>query len=203
MAQSFKLYPPILGSTIPPFCSDYVEGLFLRVPFTMNSFISLNQVGGMRLHIMKASNNLDLGYVDTNNFTADTVIFDLANIKSALMVGEYYKIQIAYLSGDNEVGYYSTVALTKYTIMPTVMISNLSEFDTNYNPYYITGVFKSTGDPSEKSYEYKFTIYDEDLNIIETSDWQIHDHSLDTEPDESTDNYMIKYELERGTIYRL
>jgi len=36
MAEYYKLYPPILGSTIPPFYCDYVEGLLLKVPFTMN-----------------------------------------------------------------------------------------------------------------------------------------------------------------------
>jgi len=158
--------------------------------------VGINWIGGLRLHIKKASNDLDLGYINTNNYSENSAIFDLSELASILLVGDYYKIQIAYLDGNLNVGYYSTISLVKYTVLPTVMISSLSEYSTNYNPYYLTGVFNSIADPSEKSHEYKFSVYDADLNLIETSDWQIHNHNLDTLDYESTDNYMIKHELE-------
>jgi hypothetical protein len=58
-----------------------------------------------------------------------------------LNVGQYYKVQLAYLFPAEEgsywaqEGYYSTVAVIKYTTKPEIKINNLNEKVINTHLY--------------------------------------------------------------------
>lgn len=61
--------------------------------------------------------------------------------------------------------------------------------------------FPYGGDSSEKAYMYRFDVYDKDYNIIDTTDWQIHDSSTDLEIYESHDIYKLRKDLSKNEIY--
>lgn len=121
-----------------------------------------------------------------------------------IKVGQFYKCQIAYLDTSEipEVGYYSSVGIGKYTTKPNLSISNLSSGSINMHYYYYEGKYnQKDGDTTERVYSYRFNLYDENNNLIETSDEQLHNSSNDIELYESYDSYKLPMDLEPGKIY--
>jgi hypothetical protein len=68
-------------------------------------------------------------------------------------VGTYGHVQLAYIDTLNEVGYYSTAAISKYTQRPETLIQA-----SNNNKTFI-GIHK-TPDINEGVYKYQFIIKD-------------------------------------------
>jgi len=60
---------------------------------------------------------------------------------------------------------------------------------TNTDIGTYVGVYHNLQESTEKCYQYKFTLMDKDLNVIETSDWCVHNSMNDTLTYESTDSY--------------
>ena len=119
-----KLYPPNIEGTIPAF-----YGTTLVVPFSMNKAVAKKDVHGM---IIKVKTVQSGAYILTKEVDETAISFDpycqvIFNVSdevasNKLKIGQYYKIQIAYINkGDEEtdtgkmIGYYSTVAVVKYT----------------------------------------------------------------------------------------
>jgi hypothetical protein len=77
----------------------------------------------------------------------------------ALVVGQYYKIQVAFvnysdatggISPSDTEGIYSSVATIKYTALPKVAIQgDLSTVEPNVFSYTYQGSFDNSADPSE------------------------------------------------------
>ena len=108
-----RLYPPQLDGTLPAF-----TGATVVVPFAMNKAVSLSEVTGFRLKIKTTLNDIlinDNAPIESTIFTNSEVSFDISSILDRLHIGSYYKIQIAYISLDDEIGYYSTIGTTKRT----------------------------------------------------------------------------------------
>lgn len=119
-----------------------------------------------------------------------------------IKVGQFYKCQIAYLDSNEEVGYYSSVGVGKYTIKPNLSISNLSSGSVNMHYYYYEGKYsQKDGDTTERVYSYQFNLYNENNELIETSGEQLHNSSNDVELYESYDSYKLPMDLESGKIY--
>ena len=74
---------------------------------------------------------------------------------------------MAYIDGNGNVGYYSTVTIAKFTYYPTVSIVGFNRQMTNTDNTTYTGVYHNLQDPTEKCYQYKFTLMDEKSNIID------------------------------------
>ena len=125
------------------------------------------------------------------------------SILKKLIIGNFYKVQLAYIDKDGIVGYYSTVGIIKYTAKPRVEISGFVNTSTNIHTTEYIGIYHSIKDPSEKAYQYKFTLYNNSDEELETSGWLLHNSYEDTELDESTDSYTIKYALEENVTYRI
>lgn len=91
-----RLYPPNLENTIPAFCGTSIE-----VPFSMNSTVSRDQIEGFMLQIKSlTSNSALINNIISNNFNIEKqkVKFVLPQEQvNKLNVGQYYKLQIAYL----------------------------------------------------------------------------------------------------------
>ena len=196
-----KLYPPIIEGTIPAF-----SGSELIVPFVMNRSVSEGQVAGFALKLKTVqSNNLIIAPIEVGvnawNKNTGEVVF---TIPASLNIGQYYKIQLAYISLDGTIGYYSTVGVVKYTSEPKVSILD----PTNGETY--TGVYSQKAeddseikDYNEKVYSYSFTLTDANGNIIETSGEKLHNSSFDVNLYESIDSYTIKTGLEKDKMYYL
>ena len=91
-----RLYPPNLENTIPAFYGTSIE-----IPFSMNSTVSRDQVEGFMLQIKSlTSNSALINNIISNNFNIEkqSVKFTLSQEQvNKLNVGQYYKLQIAYL----------------------------------------------------------------------------------------------------------
>ena len=196
-----KLYPPQIEGVIPAF-----TGTRIRVPFYMNKTVGWNEISGLQLKVKNVSNNLTLFSCESQNYDKNEfeVDFDLTKEQSAkLILGNYYKIQIAYLDRNNEVGYYSTVGVAKYTSYPQVSIQNLTTSQINLHTSKYVGVYSQVNDISEKIYSYEFTIYDKEDNIFATSGKLLHNHENNTEPYSTTDEFKFSKTLEEDEVYYL
>lgn len=200
-----KLHPPIIEGAIPAFYASK-----LIVPFTMNKSVSENEIFGFALKIKTVqSNYLILSSpltVGLNNWNKEknevSFIFPL---ETKLNIGQFYKIQMAYIYLDGTIGYYSTVGVVKYTSKPEVKIVSPNNGSNTY-----TGVYSQKRenendykDYSEKVYSYNFTLTDSLGNIIETSGDKIHNSSFDVNLFESIDTYTIKTDLKKDKTYYL
>lgn len=209
-----KLYPPNIEGAIPAF-----YGTTLVVPFSMNKTVSNKEVHGMAIKIKAVQSGAYLAQkqIDIDNIEFDPycqATFDLSTevANKKLNIGQHYKIQIAYIhKGDSEedsgqmIGYFSTVAVVKYTAEPSVSIVGLKNGAGNINmhQYQYIGSYYQTADTSEKAYSYCFNLYDNNMNLIQTSGEKIHNSSLDVELYESYDPYDIEQDLEINRSYYL
>lgn len=211
-----KLYPPYIEGTIPAFYGNY-----LKVPFQMNKAVGQREVIGISLKIKTVQSNTylatcnayyiqkpDINTTSYVSFEPDCfALFDLSDYmgKKIFYEGQFYKIQIAYISAQNgDIGYYSTVGITKYTTRPVVTIETLVDNEINAHNYLYVGNYSQLNkDTTEKVYSYKFDLRNEDGELLDTSDYLIHNSSEDTEPYESIDQHEFPQELELNKRYYL
>ena len=195
MSQNKKLPPPIIEGILPAF-----YGTELTVPFAMNKAVSINEFDSFEIKIKSALNNALIKtetivlYQDLNK-----VIFD---ISADLVIGRYYKIQMAYRSGDI-VGYYSDIGIAKYTTEPQVFIENLNKDTINPHTYNYIGKYSQNqinGDTTEKVHSYCFDLY-QDNELIKTTDWILHNSNLDENGYESFDLFNLEEDLDLDKIY--
>ena len=198
MNQNKKLPPPIIEGTLPAF-----YGTELTVPFVMNKAVSINEFDSFEVKIKSALNNALIKtktetiilYQDLNK-----IIFDISDISIDLVIGRYYKIQMAYRSG-NIVGYYSDIGIAKYTTEPEVFIENLNKDTINPHVYNYIGKYSQiNGDATEKVHSYCFNLY-QDNDLIKTTDWILHNSNLDENGYESFDLFNLEEDLDLDKIY--
>ena len=213
--MSRKLYPPKIEGSIPAFYGNKI-----KIPFIMNKTVGQSEVGGFILLIKTAHSNKTLGYLETKNqlgqvpnwnFTQGIVNFDLdtdsspSNLKSQLKIGSYYKVQLAYFYSDLEtIGYYSTVGVIKYTSRPEVSVSNLDFLKINMNDNFYVGTYSQENkDITEKVYNYRFDIFDENGNLHETSGNLLHNSFEDENAYSSRDIFSPKKDILINKVYHL
>lgn len=217
-----KLYPPIISGTLPAFYleeSNMDRTIKITVPFTMNSAVGASQIKGFALRMKTVQNS---NYLYTAQ-TTDNIYFNLEGssyvtfvlktsnsaeerelILQTLKVGLFYKIQIAYIDNEGEVGNFSVVGISKYTTKPTVYIQNLKANLTNTHVYDYMGVYSQEGgDSTERVYSYCFNLYDENDNLIATSGDQAHNTTLDTNLYESYDTFSYNKDFELYKAHKI
>ena len=187
-----KLYPPIINGTIPAF-----SGTTLVVPFSLNKAVSKTEVYDLMIKV-KTINGTVKETVNAYSFdilNTCTATFKLT--KNLYTIGQYYKIQIAFIDEAGVVGHYSTVGVVKCTTKPTVSIENMSFGVINSHNYYYTGVYSQEGgDTSEKLYSSRFKVYDENGVIISDTGEILHNTLNDSVPYESTEEFKLTQDLE-------
>lgn len=146
-----KLYPPYIEGTIPAFCKNSEGTVVMTVPFSMNKAVSKSSVIGLYLKVKTVQSNTLLFTTHTTNYNIDSkyeAYFTLSEGQaSKLRIGQYYKVQIAYQSSD-DIGYYSTVAVVKFTTAPIITIADLATNAINMHKYSYTGHY------TQVSYQY-------------------------------------------------
>ena len=215
-----KLHPPYIEGTLPAFYKDSTGVVKLTIPFSMNRTVSPNDILGFTAKIKTAQNNVyiftlrqtDISWYTIGTNSEVTFILEPSMIElggkgsNNLSVGQYYKVQIAYIANDanNTVGYYSTVGIIKYTTEPTVYIQSLVASSTNAHNYAYTGVYRqyklgddgiNESDVTEKVYSYQFILTDKNGNIIDDTGVQIHNVDTNVESYESIDDYKYDSDL--------
>lgn len=199
-----RLYPPTIAGTLPSFYLDEFRGTVFTVPFSMNKTVRASDIKGMSLRIKTTNTDIVLGVIQTARWDINSATFNIpANIAQKLLVGQFYKIQLAYIDTYGTVGYYSSIGVTKLTAKPSLSLADFSIQNTNINITKYIGVYKNPNDPTEKVYEYRFTLYDNKGNIIEDSGWLLHNSYTDENTMESTDSYIIKTALKENLLYKI
>lgn len=199
-----KLYPPNIAGTIPSFYSTNNGTTELVVPFSMNTSVAISKISGFNLRLKTTASNIVLAEIKSTDYDLDEeqIVFILEQkIVKKLVIGNFYKLQLAYIGIDNAVGYYSTTAVIKYTAEPTISIMGFESSGINYlASQTIVGTYENS-DYSELVYQYQFTLYDINMNRIEASGLLLHNTQNDTSDGLSQDSYTIKHDLVEGQTY--
>lgn len=194
-----KLYPPMIEGTLPAF-----YGNVMPIPFMMNKGVSENEITGFNLKVKTVQTQRDIGTLEINlqenleawNKETNVLSFKIDKLeKSALNIGQFYKVQLAY-KNEEGTGFYSTIGIIKYTAEPSLKL------ETKDQQIYV-GTYTQAKDPTEKVYSYCFTLTDGNGEVIETTGEQIHNHANDISQNQSSNSYMINYDLEKGKTYTL
>lgn len=213
-----RLYPPNISGTLPSF-----YGNELIIPYSMNKIVKSSEVAGFALRVKSAATETFLfeviGPKDIPvTFSEHEITFTLGGTQlSKMLVGEYYKVQIAYVeTGSETIGYYSTVGIVKYTGRPIATIANFVDDAPNTAQQIIVGEYINETDPTERAYEYKFTLFAADKSTeLQTTGWCSHIASNNIEDvmqnDDGdiistltqTDQFILKYTLDTMTTYYL
>jgi hypothetical protein len=139
----------------------------LTVPFALNRAVSKDVISGLQVRIKTVQSNTILTEVKCSNpsvaleeLSADFVLS--SDILNKISVGQYLKVQLAFINAADTVGYYSTVGITKYTTLPVVSVLGM-ETNPNEIPcftYTYTGKYSQrpsaevTKDFTERVYSY-------------------------------------------------
>lgn len=204
-----KLYPPSIEGTLPAFTRNKII-----VPISWNPSVSkLDTTIAAAIRIKTVQSNTVLVFTNEGYFNSDqsAMIF---NIESKdLKIGQFYKIQVAYVqeiyeNGNkvgSDLGYFSTIGIAKYTDAPKVYIDGLKVGEPSGDIESYLGKFE-TKDTTEKVYSYCFNFYeilDTEYKLIYTSEEQIHNHELDTEINTSSDVFELPSMLSADKVYAI
>ena len=199
-----KLYPPYINGTIPAFyCGEGTAKTSIVVPFTMNRAVAAGEVAGFALKIKTINGDVkDVLYTyNVPNVTTSNASVTFST-SSTFLVGQYYKVQLAYINSAGIIGYYSTVGIIKCTTKPVVQIEGLTFGQANTHNYSYTGTYSQRGgDVTEKMYSYRFVLYDAEDNIIADSGEKLHNTSFDSVSYESHENFLISQDLDLKHSY--
>lgn len=192
-----KLYPPYLEESITA-----QAGSILQIPFQLNYATDIDSVVSVVARIKAVSTNTWMGTIESNVFynTNDKTYYvefqDFLDLN--LKIGQYYKIQLAFKNSEGT-GFFSSVAIFKYTSMPILEIQELD------NLYKYIGIYKQSNvdqDASEKVYSYKFDIYQDNI-LVATSGTLIHNNTKDDAIDESYDMWIVNQQMNNSNNYKL
>ena len=192
-----KLNPPLIDGIVIA-----QAGTTLHIPFQMNRSVARGDVSAILAEIKSVQTNTSVATL-TSTGTNDNFMYyknnqwwvDFTITSGALLIGQYYKIQLAYKSKTGAEGFWSTVATFKYTKATTPTILTLQGSGViNTNIYEYTGQYTNEDDPSEKVYSYWFNIYElgKDTPVI-TSGELLHNSSTDTSSTFSTDTWTTRW----------
>ena len=233
-----RLYPPQIAGTLPAFCKTYtitgetkvLKDIQLVIPFTASVAVNNGDFVGFSLRLRTASTNTFLfDPIESTNFDIEksTVTFTIPSKYGKLLnEGQYYKIQIAYISKyidstntykDSEgnvqtittfkklIGYYSTVGIIKCIQNPVVYIQNYTIDSVNIFNNELHGVYQLSDDldQSEKVYSYNFSFYTEDGELYYTTGELLHNNANDIEYGISTDTITLSSFIKTNEIYKL
>lgn len=198
-----KLYPPNVEGTIPAF-----YGTTLVVPFSMNRAVGSSEVKGFSLKMKKVNSSEIILTREADRFDVYynfKAYFDLTEEEAELYfnIGQYYRVQIAYIDAAGDVGYYSTVGVVKYTAYPTVTIAGLDRVFSNTHVYNYTGVYEQKDDPTEKLYSCRLKLYDSYGILVEDSGDILHSVINDVVPNRAIENFTISKDLGVNEVYKI
>ena len=216
-----KLYPPTISGSLPAFYNDGGTAR-IAVPFSMNKAVNSSEIKGLSLKIKTVQSNTficdlqTIGNVQTM-IANKVAIFDWININDnssnmkKVTIGQFLKVQMAYIDQNNNPGYYSTVGIIKYTAKPQIFIEGLGEDPNRIDAFRssYTGVYQPGEDKSERPYSYKFSLYDQNMNLIESSNWLLHNTTINNVASESlsleatTDTFSFNTTVNPDNTYYL
>ena len=120
-----QLYPPIIPNVLTAMYNEDTEGIAIAIPFSLNRAVSASQIYNFNIKIKTVFDNKTiyigdiLTGVDYTQGQSAAIAKMIAagvisgHIKSApaLVVGQYYKIQVAFVNYSDATGGSSTILL--------------------------------------------------------------------------------------------
>ena len=195
-----KLYPPYIEGTIPAFYSEGGTAI-LTVPFSMNRAVGLNEFKGFNLKVKTVQSSTYIINVNSYDHNGYEVRF-IINSLDKLNVGQFYKLQIAYIDNNGIIGHYSTIGVVKFTTKPQLGISNLDHTKLNTHRYDYIGFYsQENGDITERVYKSCFKVWDNEDKLIAESGDILHNRLEDINSYESVDRWSLNRELEKDKSY--
>lgn len=191
-----KLYPPLLEGSLPAFTKSETsqasdEKFVITIPYTDNSAVEWQEGMKIKLLIKKVNNNTIIISATSSGKAAR-----FALPKNKIENGVYYKVQLAYVDTDGEVGYYSTPGIMKCISAPEASISY------NQAKNLITALFKPKNS-GEYLYSYRFIIKDWGDNIIDDTGELIYNSSQIDDYGRSLIEYQTRKKLLVGRQYSI
>lgn len=188
-----KLNPPIIENSL-----DAQYGTELRIPYEQNKSVGVGEFSKIKALIKSVQSNKQIENIDSVSLSQGIARFEID--KSNYKVGQYYKIQLAYVGEDDSIGFYSTTGVFKYTAKPVVSIKGLEGATAlNLHDYTYTGLYHCD-DRAEKVYSYRFKIYDLSSSVLVDSGELLHNSSNDTEAYDSEDTWTVRYSLDYDEV---
>lgn len=211
-----KLYPPYIEGNLPAFSFEniavqkpvegkenefetiYEDHAIIYIQYTMNKGVSQSQIDGYSLQVKKITTNQIIGTFDNGEKLEDNNIikFDLGK---DLVLGQYYKFQLAFKGENNITGFYSTPGIARYINRPAIEIINFDSEAMRVQSIY---------DPlasGEYLYSYKFKLYkgepEVQKELIEDSDEIIFNSANVDGDNRATLTYNFKYQPVYGQKY--
>ena len=196
-----KLYPPHIEGSLPAFTAS-----MLRIPFEHSRAVSAKDINGMAIWVKDIQNSktVTTWIVDKANINEDYNELAFSNVPtSQIKVGQYYKIQLAYIDKTGQYGYFSDVGIIKYIQEPTIKIDNLNTVGFNAHTYHYELNYHCN-DIEEKLYSTEFNLLKADTKeVIASSGEIIHNTNTDSANNYATEGYDFLLELDAGQSYLL
>ena len=177
-------YPPQIEKKLSAFVVEDSDVVKINVPYILNKALTFDSFNKMYIIIKTTTTSQPKWTGSTveckmysNLFHSYYASFTIPKNEFTPVAGNYYKIQIAF-ENDTQQSKLSTVGVIKCTYAPTLKIDSLINEIDNISPNLFVGVYENK-DSTEKVYSYKFTIYNEQNEIFETSDEIIHNGTND------------------------
>lgn len=188
-----KLNPPIIEISL-----NAQYGSELKIQYEQNKSVGIGEFSYIKALIKSVQSNKEIDNVNSVSLSQGVARFEIDNSK--YQIGQYYKIQLAYVMSDDTVGFYSTTGIFKYTSKPVVSIKGLEGATAlNLHDYTYTGLYHSD-DRAEKAYSYNFKIYDMSNSVLVDSGELLHNSSNDTEVYDSEDTWTVRYSLDYDEV---
>ena len=200
-----KLFPPYIPGVLPAFVVG--SKISIKIPFTMNRGVTPSQLFDekkfdIKIKSLSSNTYFNLSGEDVSvDFNDSIITYRFNNNEKLIKIGNFYKIQVAYIDVKKVIGQYSTVGIIKATSMPVVAISGLEENTSNNVLHSYIGTYKQEDDVSEHVYSYCFNLYDSSCVIVETSGELLHNSSNDINAYSSYDEYKFQRTIEENKRY--
>jgi len=195
-----KLYPPYIDGTLPAFCLDEEGNGEISIPFIYNDAVSEYDVKSLMVKIKTVQNDELLGDVPLGK-NGKIKIKNFKLNKTTLIVGQFYKIQLACVDYNGIVGYYSTVGVIKCTAEPEVYIDGFTPKKINNNNHNFLGIYTQNRDMTEKVYSSRSIITDKEKNVIKDTGDILHSYQDDVSANSSQTLMILDEDLNFDTFY--
>lgn len=198
-----KLYPPRIEGTLPAF-----YGTTLVVPFSMNRAVGASEVKNLVLKMKKVNTNEVIltktaDYFSVMGNSSATFLFTAEEIANILRIGQFYRVQLAFVDQADIIGYFSTIGVIKYTGMPEVTLVGLNRAITNMHTYDYVGKYEQILDPTEKLYSSRLCLYNSNGGLVYDSGEMMHSVLNDTIPSQALELFQFNQDLEFNQVYKL
>lgn len=159
----------------------------ITIPYKHNRSVSLDNIKGFALKLKKIQTNTEICVLRASKENQADINHQINFIippedLGKIYPGEFLKAQLAYLYGEDDdigklnIGYYSTVGIIKYINPLSIDIKEFKSGNNNNDNIFYTEYhgWCDLTNLTTKPYQQKFSLYLNDENLKETSDWFLY-----------------------------